>query len=555
MRIVWIAMLGLLVSVSFFACSSSDNKCAGSFDYSWRGLIPGPGEAGFDSELAAVARRRDRQFHLFHTLACGVNAELSIFRDKTTERAAIESFINDTDGWDFEDFSGLAIENIIDSWWKVAGAYAGAGIAADAFRYGVMRDQCYPKEDVDRAREQLIEGLAGLHLAMAITGVPGVIARGFANTGFPGAGENTDLTPLFDTNGDPLPVEKNNGTWRADNSGEYPGYIWEDSCSRDMLVGWALGFGGAWEVIAKDADIPEDVKDTMRADARALAGNLMTVRSNGYDLELGDADGRTTFHGYLNENNIDRLYVDGIRNGFYTIMSLGIIGALADVASDPEIDAYLYDQLIDQREFAIIARDNMLEVNMQEVTNFSNFNMAFDGAWLALRHIRQDEDARAAIREAVAVQLYDTPGKSFQPVETGQSFFDLTYVTGDCDASSEWGCRNEPDQAAVDRAIQTLREFPAPPFWEFERINCDQQEIDSGDCVAIDGQTALTVLGEVGRNGDLIVAEPLPMRLRGPSNFYWRSNPYSPNGGSDGPGMFAGPDFRLGYWMGRWVRR
>ncbi len=555
MRIALATAQCLLMFFSFFSCSASNERCAGSFDYAWRGLIPGPGEAGFDAELAAVARRRDRQFHLFHTLPCGLNTEMSISRDKTAERAAIESFINDSDGWDFEAVSGLRITDIADSWWKVAGAYAGAGIAADAFRYGVMRDQCYPLKDVERARQQLLEGLAGLHLAMAITGVPGVIARGFANTNFPGAGENTDLTPLFDASGNPLPTEKNNGTWRADNSGEYPGYIWEDSCSRDMLVGWALGFGGAWEVIADDADIPADVKDTMRADAKALAGNLMTVRSNGYDLELGDADGRTTYHGYLNENNIDRLYVDGIRNGFYAIMTLGIIGALADVASDPEIDSFLYDQLIDEREFAVIARDNSLEVNMQEVTNFSNYNMAFDGAWLALRHIRQDQDARAAIRAAVAIELYDTPGKSFQPVEMGQSFFDLTYVSGACDASSEWGCRNEPDQAAIDRALETLREFPAPPFWEFERTNCDQQEIDSGDCVAIDGQTELTVLGEVGRNGDLIVAEPLPMRLRGPSNFYWRSNPYKPNDGSDGPGMFAGPDFRLGYWMGRWVRR
>ena len=55
--------------------------------------------------------------------------------------------------------------------------------------------------------------------------------------------------------------------------------------------------------------------------------------------------------------------------------------------------------------------------------------------------------------------------------------------------------------------------------------------------------------------GDLITAEPLPMRIRTPSNYYWRSNPYKPNGGSNGAGMFAGPDFRLAYWMGRFIRR
>ena len=65
----------------------------------------------------------------------------------------------------------------------------------------------------------------------------------------------------------------------------------------------------------------------------------------------------------------------------------------------------------------------------------------------------------------------------------------------------------------------------------------------------------LTVLGEVGRNGDLLTAEPLPMAIRSASNYYWRSNPYVPNGGADGPGMYPGPDFRFAYWLGRWARR
>ena len=123
-----------------------------------------------------------------------------------------------------------------------------------------------------------------------------------------------------------------------------------------------------------------------------------------------------------------------------------------------------------------------------------------------------------------------------------------------CDSAANNPCQLEPEQVVIDRALETLQEFPEPPFFEFERINCDDAEILSGDCVAEDG-TQLTVLGEVGRNGDLITAEPLPMGIRPPSNFYWRSNPYKPNGGSDGAGMFAGPDFRLAYWMGRWVRR
>jgi len=532
------------------ACGEDESRCKTPYRYGWQALIPGPAEDGHDADLAQVAGRRDRQYHVFHVLPTGVNAEISISTSKTAERQAIVDFLNNEEGWDFEASSGYRVEEIMDSWWKVAGMYGGAGLAADAFRYGVMRDQCYPDEVVDRAREQLLRGLDSLHMAFAITGIDG-IARGLSNRTYPGGDNPT--TPLFDGQGNPLPEPKNNGTWRQDNSGgEYPDFLWEDSCSRDMLIGWMVALGAAWEVVADDKSIPEEYKQTMQDDAKGLANNLRTVRENGYDLELEDADGRTTYHGYLHESNLDGMYL-GVRNGFHTIMALGILGVLAEVADDPEIDAYLYDELIDDREFAQIAEEDVLVVNMEEVTNFSNYNMAFDGAWLSLRFIEGDE-VRADLREALRVQLYDTPGKRYQPVEQQQSFFDLTYVAGMCDASANSPCQTDPDQAAIERALETLKEFPEPPFFEFERINCDAAEILSGDCVAEDG-THLTVLGEVGRNGDLITAEPIPMGVRPPSNFYWRSNPYKPNGGSDGAGMFAGPDFRLAYWMGRWVRR
>jgi hypothetical protein len=535
------------------ACGSSGGQ-PGLYEYDWQALIPGPGEDGFDADLAAVARMRDRQFHVFHALPTGLNAEISIDRAKTTERQAIEDFLRQDDGWDFEGFSGLRTEEIVDGWWKVAGAYAGMGVAADAFRYGTLRDQHYPAEQIDRAREQLLTGLDGLARAIEITGVEGVIARGFASRVYAGGGQTEQTTPLFDLSGDPLPPEKTNGTWREDNSGLHPDFVWEDSCSRDMLIGWVTGMGAAWEVIELDAAIGEQVKERLRAQASQLVRAYMRVGPSGYDLEIPDADGRLTFHGYLNENNVDRMYLDGARNGFYAIMALGIIGALADIVDDPAVDAYLDETLIEQRGLAVIAKENSLLINFDAMTNFSNYNMAFQGAWLALRHIRPSQ-ARRDLQIALDHELYDTPGYDFQPVEFSHAFFDLTWAAGMCGAAAGQACQKAPDQAAIDRGLQTLREFPAPPFFEFERVNCDEDELAAGVCLAEDGQTELTVLGEVGRNGDLIVAEPLPMRLRPPSNYYWRSNPYRPNGGAQGAGMFAGPDFRIGYWMGRWVRR
>ncbi|MBW1871848.1 MAG: hypothetical protein JRJ19_07275, partial [Deltaproteobacteria bacterium] len=167
-RITFCLLASLMTLAS--GCSQGNNgnqnTCQKDYAYDWRGLLPGPGEAGYDAELALTAARRDRQFHVFHALPTGANAEISISYDKTAERQAIEDFLLNEDGWDFEASTGYKITDIIDSWWKVAGAYAGVGIAAAAFRYGVMRDQCYPAAEVERARQHLLNGLAALHMAV-----------------------------------------------------------------------------------------------------------------------------------------------------------------------------------------------------------------------------------------------------------------------------------------------------------------------------------------------------------------------------------------------------
>ena len=101
--------------------------------------------------------------------------------------------------------------------------------------------------------------------------------------------------------------------------------------------------------------------------------------------------------------------------------------------------------------------------------------------------------------------------------------------------------------------MQTLHDFRAPPYWDEAIINCDETEIATGICVLLDG-TQVEVLGEVGRNNDLITREPIPAAVRPPSNYHWRSNPYRPNGGGDGSRMNPGVDFRYAYWYGRFVR-
>jgi len=543
-------LLCIASGLAMGACSGSSN--CGCNGYDWQALIPGPQEAGYDAALEAKARRYDRGFAAIFSHGTGLNQEFSIPLADEAARAAVRRFFEEDDGFDFEAFSGLSLADI-GQWHKVAGGYAGPGVAADAFRYGVMRDQRYPAAQVEQAREQLLRGLEGLHRAAAIPGVPGVIARGLARKDLPGYGQSASTVPLFDGQGKPLPEEKNNGTWREDNSGLYPEYVWEDSCSRDMYIGWVIGMAAAWEVARDDADIPQAAKDALREDARLMLRELMKVRPSGYDLEIIDADGRTTYHGYMNENNIDRAYLPGARNGFYSLMALGCVAGLLFVSGDETGRAYLDEQLIAARDLPGICRENLMMVDMGVYSNYSNYNMAFDGAWLALRYL-DNPAALDPLWDSLQNILYDRPGADRQPSEIAQSFFDFAYAAGRAGGGVHRIPREPPDEAALARGLGTLREFPDCPYWDTLRENCDEGEVAALHCVADDG-TILELLGDVGRGEKLVASTPIPMRIRPPSNYHWRSNPFAPNGGGDGSQLLPGVDFRFAYWLGRWVRR
>lgn len=502
-----------------------------------------------DATLDDHAHLFDRGFVGIVAAATGLDSE-AIAVDAAA-RARLDAFLTTGTGYDFEAFDGQPLESAV-SWTKVAGAYAGSGAAADALRYAVLRDEGADCAEVDAARAQLHAALDGMHRAVAITGVRGVIARGLQRRDLPGFDATT--TPLFDASGNPLPVDKTNGTWRDDASGGlFPEYAWEDSCSRDMLVGWVLGMAAAWEVSRGDATIDPARIATLQDDASAIAHSLMIVGSAGYDLEIHDADGRITYNGYLNEAAIDRTYVARFRgNGQHAVMALGIVAALARISGDPEVADYLHNDLIRGRDLPGIVRDHVDLLDVGVATNYSNYDMAYMGAWLAQRYLC-DDSAREAVRTGILEGLYDTPGEIQQPVEQGQSFFDLVAL-----AASARGTADAPlDAASIDasmlaRATSTLREFPAP-YWAESVTNCDDAEIASLDCVGVDG-TALPLSAMLGR-GDVVIASiPVPMRIRPPSNFMWRSNPYVVNGDGNPLAYYPAVDFRLAYWMARHLR-
>jgi hypothetical protein len=320
-----------------------------------------------------------------------------------------------------------------------------------------------------------------------------------------------------------------------------------------MFSGWVLGYASTWEAIANDPTFAKEKKARMQADAAGIGHALMEVGQEGYDLEIKDPDGRRTYHGILNENSIDRLYLDGAHNGFNGILALGIVAALAYVSEDPALDEYLKKNLLEERGLHLLARDNMLGVDLDVKSNYSSYNMAFLGGWLGARYLC-GEEARAVVREAIEVALYERPGADRQPAEQKQSYYDLTHVAALSGTSAFAGPDADVDEAAMTRALDSLSEFESPPYFAPVRVNCDDTEIASGKCVASDG-TPLDLMGYVGRGDELVAAQPLPLRTRPPSNYYWRSNPYAVDSPSDGSPLYSGVDFRVAYWMARFTKR
>jgi hypothetical protein len=310
-----------------------------------------------------------------------------------------------------------------------------------------------------------------------------------------------------------------------------------------------------WEVIRDDPSFSDDLKDRLQEDARLIGIGLATVQESGFDLEIMDADGRTTYHGYLNEHNIERIYLPWlpIRNGFYSLMAMGCVGALAYAAEDEELTAYLYDHLIDERMLHEIFRKNTVSVDMGVYSNFSNYNMAFQAAFLASRFV-DHPGVRDAVKTTLEIHLYDHVFRhERQAREMGQSLFDFTYALGTAGSTAWTPMAFEPDLEAVARGAQTLGEFPTPPYWNYGVTHCDQSEIDAGVCELADG-TVVGLLGYRGWNDELVADRPIPMQIRPASNYHWRSNPYRVNGGASGSAMLPGIDFRWAYWLGRWSR-
>jgi len=517
-------------------------------------LIPGPGVPGFEPALAQKDLQFARQFFEFNARNFGVS--LDVFIPNEANRQLLYQWI-ETDH-DFISFSQQHPYELISHFdeWGDLGMFGGMATAGDAWRYIVLRDGGAPLAEVEEARQVLLRALDAWHIYVAVTGEPGAFARGIRlrvpqEAGAPPIpGTLPETLPLFDAQGDPQPADKA-PTWRDDQTGLFPDWIWLDDTSKDQADGYFLVMGALWDAIANDADIPQSYRDRMVSDALALANRLMTVHSVGgvmtpdVYMVLIDADGRPVTHYGLNpqvideSNNIVVAPDFALQNGFNGLLGLGAMKVLHHITGDPTIGAFYYEELIDTWHWDDSALNPSLggvsSMYLGSETNFSNVNMAAVAFYNILRY-EGDPDIRGRFAIGVEEQFYN-PGKDRQAKGLKLPFFDLLYT-----AFRHTGT----DAQALADAMESLRDWHEPPYFDIHMENCDSSEIASGNCTGLDGTPI-----ELESPGSDVPVDPVPIRIRPPSNFENRSNPYTVNGGGGGDRLDPGGCFRSSYWLGR----
>ncbi|MBL6974841.1 MAG: hypothetical protein ISR64_03850 [Deltaproteobacteria bacterium] len=525
---------------------------------------------GDDPALDEHMRAHDRVFYGIHAFPFGIGLTAS-HKDEAS-LGLIRDWLDQDTVEDFETYSGKHPYEVVGGYeGPNLGLRGGGASPGTAFRYMALKREGGAAADLERARADVVNAIEYLPVIHVITGIPGGIGRGAMllksklATEPPFPGGTPTLIPLFDDQGNPLPEgEKTNGTLRPDNSGGVLPeglWYWEDSCSKDQIVGWVAALATLYDAAVGDPDIDQSLVDDLREMACNVGAGLrvkypfMAVDgvTYDYDLVIMDADGRPTKHHDLNPLSVEGLYmvpdseIYPVYNVFNLIMGLGIVKGLYHVCGDQASEAFLYEELLGNRDFlGMVPTPDGAEafdyLYMGTNTNFSNVNMIAIALFLNI-WFESDPEILAVMRDYMENSWWDKPGEDRSARYTKQPYFDAFHQ-----AMTDRGTDG-------DRAKQTaelLKAFTLDPYVNEQRINCDTDELATGECLAVDGKTFL-ILEDAGNWGDHPVAtEALDPSIRPPSNFNARSDPFHVNGGG-GAGLNPGGDLHAGYWLMRYL--
>lgn len=527
-------------------------------------------EPGADPALDAHMDRHTRLFNGLHAFPFGIGLTISRLNEPYGPEF-LREWLDEGQGLSLLEWGGVHPYEVVGEYEGPAGIGLRGGGASpgSAFRYMALKAEGAPPEVLAEAREEVVKAIETLWVVHVITGIPHGVARGVmllaplheGEPPFPHVTPN--IVPLFDDQGSPLPPDpKNNGTDRADNSGGVLPeglWFWQDSCSKDQLVGWVAAIATLYDAVADDPDVDPALVQRLRDVACAIGAGLrvkypFTALDGNeylYDLVIMDADGRPTKHHDLNPLGFDGgMYLPPGSpniNVFNLLMGLGIVKGLYHACGDAESEEFLYGELLGNRDYLGLIPQGEDSPAVDYIyagakTNFSNVNMVAIALFLNL-YFEGDDAVAAPVRDFMERRWWDAPGVIQAARHLKQPYFHALY---------EGMTATGTDPARAAEAAALLKAFALDPYTDEARNNCDEAELAQGSCLAVDGKTLLTLQKETNRGGHPIATEPLDPSIRPPSNFDARSDPFVVNGGG-GPGLNPGGDLHAAYWILRFL--
>lgn len=520
-------------------------------------------------ELYEKLKRHGRQFYEINALPFGMSLDAHALDEDA--KATINQFLAQDGSDDVEEVTGNHPFELLASYGEYGdlGFFGGIGVAGTAYEYLTLKRDNASPDELARARARVVRAAESLHIFYEITGGNGIVARGIRRMVSEDPNDPPipvtypEMVPLLDDNGDPLPQPKNNGTYRYDNSGgTLPEgvWIWKDSCSKDQLVGQVFAMAALYDAMKDDPDIDQALVERMQEDARLVGEMLMTKRdiselegasgSGLYDLIIMDSDGRPTYHHDLNPLSMEKYYFKESSknfNKFNLIMAIGVIKGLLHISGDSKLEEFLYVELPAERNFLDMVnyapeQGAIDYIYMGSSTNFDNPDMTAIALFLSI-YLENDPEVTDQLRIFLESGWWDREGETHSAARTKQPLWNMIYMT-----LTDRGV--DPD--LIDTTEDILLGFNLGPYWNEKRINCDEDEIKEGICLAVDGKTVLE-LDKNSPDGELMAIEALHPSIRPPSNFDSRSNPFQVNGGG-GNRLNPGGDLLATYWIGRYMQ-
>jgi len=296
----------------------------------------------------------------------------------------------------------------------------------------------------------------------------------------------------------PAPGEE--GAWRQ-GVGDYRDYRWLGDVSVDQVDGAVFGYAVAFDLIEEPS-----IRRQIAEDVAAIADHLLEHR-----MEIIDVEGRRTRHGDLG-------------NGFFSedlnaLIALMIMKVAHHVTAEPRFEKAYYDLIArGYADRAAAARDKWWEYLIG--INHSDNNLAFL-AYYPLLRLEQDPSLKRIYQRGLR-RAWQVVRVEANPLFTfiDQALLPVASPT-----------------PALEQAIQTLFYFPSMK----RDIPVDQS-----------GRPDLCRSFWRDRQGRLQSCRPLPIQDRPADSFEWKENPYRLKGEGDGRTLFAGVDYLLPYWLGRY---